>query len=141
MSLAKVVVKVKTRTRQSAPINFASQGVDVYSPHSYFDTYIKDDISALDCDYEYPTQFDVRSTRYHRLLYFMACRLLSGRDGADEAVRNCLLRASCDPPVFGSEGAFRSWLIRILIDEALLVLQERKNEPMMSFQEDASEIA
>jgi hypothetical protein len=36
------------------------------------------------------------------------------------------ITASCDPPKFEYEGAFRSWLLRILIDEALIILREKE---------------
>jgi hypothetical protein len=51
-------------------------------------------------------------------LHFIACRVLGGTEGAELAVLNCWLRASRNPPTFDREGAFRSWLLRILIDEA-----------------------
>jgi hypothetical protein len=44
--------------------------------------------------------------------------------GRNLAVQNCRLRASSNPPAFDREGAFRSWLLRILIDEASSFLQQ-----------------
>lgn len=67
--------------------------------------------------------FDQWFARCRGLLYFTACRVLGSPDGADLAVRNCWLTASCDPPRFDREGAFRSWLVRILIDEASAIRQ------------------
>jgi DNA-directed RNA polymerase specialized sigma24 family protein len=49
-------------------------------------------------------------------LYSIACRVLGGTEGAEVAIQNCWLRASRNPPTFDREGAFRSWLLRILID-------------------------
>jgi hypothetical protein len=72
---------------------------------------------------EHSGVFDRWFSRCHRLLHFTACRVLGGPDGADLAVRNCWLTASCDPPRFDREGAFRSWLVRILIDEASAIRQ------------------
>jgi len=72
---------------------------------------------------EHSAVFDQWFSRCHRLLHFTACRVLGGQDGADLAVRNCWLTASSDPPRFDCEGAFRSWLLRILIDEASAIRQ------------------
>ena len=72
---------------------------------------------------EHSAVFDQWFSRCHRLLHFTACRVLGGPDGADLAVRNCWLTASSDPPRFDREGAFRSWLLRILIDEASAIRQ------------------
>jgi DNA-directed RNA polymerase specialized sigma24 family protein len=62
-------------------------------------------------------------SRCRRLLHFTACRVLGGSEGAELAVQNCWLTASRNPPTFDHEGAFRSWLLRVLIDEAAAILQ------------------
>jgi len=70
---------------------------------------------------------DTQLSLYRGLLYFVASRVLEDRQGAEEAVENCLLAAIRNPPTFDSEGAFRSWLIRILIDEALQILHQERS--------------
>jgi hypothetical protein len=62
-------------------------------------------------------------SRCRGTLHFTACRVLGGAEGADLAVQNCWLRASRNPPTFDREGAFRSWLLRILVTEALTLIQ------------------
>jgi DNA-directed RNA polymerase specialized sigma24 family protein len=57
---------------------------------------------------ERSTQFDTRFSRYHDLLRFIACRVLSNRESAKEAIENCRVRASQNLPEFEQEGAFRS---------------------------------
>jgi len=47
--------------------------------------------------------------------------VLGGSDGVEEALENCRLAAFQNVRQFESEGAFRSWLFRILIDEASAV--------------------
>jgi len=64
----------------------------------------------------------VRASRYRRLLHSVAHRVLGNPDRADMAVENCLFSASHCVTVFDCEGAFRSWLVRIAIDEALAIL-------------------
>ena len=65
--------------------------------------------------------FDARFSRYRRLLRFVATRVLGGPKCADEAVANCWRTASRNPLRFKYDGAFSSWLVRILIDEALAI--------------------
>ena len=76
---------------------------------------------------ERSTQFDTRFSRYHGLLRFMACRILSNSEGAQEAIENCRARASQNLPEFEQEGAFRSWLVRIALDEAMAI---RRRNPI-----------
>ena len=70
---------------------------------------------------ERSTEFDARFSRCYGLLHFVACRVLKGSEGAEEAIENCRFRASQNPPDFEQEGAFHSWLVRVLMDEALAV--------------------
>jgi DNA-directed RNA polymerase specialized sigma24 family protein len=65
--------------------------------------------------------FESRFWRSHRLLHLIACRILDDQEKAKSAVQNCWRSASVRAPQFEYEGAFRSWLVRILIDEALLL--------------------
>jgi RNA polymerase sigma-70 factor, ECF subfamily len=69
--------------------------------------------------------FDTQFSQSRGLLYFIAHRVLDDSEEAEEAVQNCLLTAIRNPLMFESEGAFRSWLVRILIDEALLILRQK----------------
>ena len=73
--------------------------------------------------------FNERFSRYRGLLHFMAGRVLGRSERADLALGNSWLAASLNPPRLDNEGAFRSWLFRILIDEALAILR-RTREPV-----------
>ena len=55
-------------------------------------------------------------------------RILGDEDRAFVAILNCWQTASRNPPRFEYEGAFRSWLVRVLIDEALAILHESQEE-------------
>ena len=68
--------------------------------------------------------FNERFSRYRGLLHFMAGRVLGRSERADLALENSWLAASLNPPRLDNEGAFRSWLFRILIDEALAILRK-----------------
>ena len=75
----------------------------------------------MKCEQEQSSVFCQRFLRSYGLLNFIACRLLGDEDKALVAIQNCRQAASRNPPHFEYEGAFRSWLVRILIDEALAV--------------------
>jgi RNA polymerase sigma factor (sigma-70 family) len=66
-------------------------------------------------------------SRYYRFLYFLACRVLRDREDAQDVVQNCLLRAVCNLQQFNNDGAFRSWLARILVNEAISLLRKRRS--------------
>jgi RNA polymerase sigma-70 factor, ECF subfamily len=70
--------------------------------------------------------FQVRFSRCHRLLHFIAARILRSPEKVDHAIENCWRTASRNPPRFKHESAFRSWLLRVLINEALEI--RRQNE-------------
>ena len=72
--------------------------------------------------------FDARFSHYRRLLYFIATRVLGGTERADEAVENCWLSASRNPPHFEYDSAFRSWLVRVLINEALAIRRSQRQQ-------------
>jgi hypothetical protein len=82
----------------------------------------------LRSDREHPAIFAVRFSRCHQLLYFIAYRVLESPDRAEVAVENCRLTASRNPPKFECEGAFRGWLLRVLIDEALAIRRHNQVE-------------
>jgi hypothetical protein len=66
-----------------------------------------------------------RAWRYRRLLHCVAQRVLGNPDRAAIAVGNCLYTASRHATALDGEGAFRSWLVRVAIDEALAILHGR----------------
>jgi len=67
----------------------------------------------------------VRAARYSRLLHFVAERVLGNPNKAAIAVDNCLYGAAQHVTASDCEGAFRSWLVRLLIEEALMILHGR----------------
>jgi DNA-directed RNA polymerase specialized sigma24 family protein len=75
---------------------------------------------------EEPAVFHARFWRCHRLLHLIACRVVGGSERADDAIANCWLTASRNPPRFEYDGAFRSWLVRVLMDEGLAILHKNQ---------------
>ena len=69
---------------------------------------------------------NVLLSRYRRVLSLIAYRVLGNHEEAERAVRNCLRAASDSAPRFDHEGAFRSWLARTLIDEAVTILYKQR---------------
>ena len=88
--------------------------------------HLRDDRTISNGVQEYPAVFAARFARCRALLRFIACRVLGSNEGTEDAMQSCWLTASCNPPKFENEGAFRSWLLRILIDEALKILREKE---------------
>ena len=73
--------------------------------------------------------FDARFRRSYRTLHFIACRVLGGPERAEEAIGSCWRIASRHRRRFEDEGEFRRWLLRVLIDEALVLLGESVPTP------------
>ena len=60
--------------------------------------------------------------RSNNTLHYIAKLILSSSELAAFAVERCRLRALEVSPSFAREGPFRSWVFRVLIDEALLIM-------------------
>jgi DNA-directed RNA polymerase specialized sigma24 family protein len=67
-------------------------------------------------------RFEEWFSRCHNTLHFTARLILDGAETAEFAVQSCRLKASRIPHNFDREGAFRSWILRLLITEALSML-------------------
>ena len=85
---------------------------------------------------EHPKVFEERFWQCHDSLFFIACRVLGSARGADEVVQDCFLKASRNPPRFESDGDFGSWVLRILIDEALLTRHQENSRRQSVFPND-----
>lgn len=78
-------------------------------------------------------------TRYRRLLHGLAFRVLHNHDEAEDAVQNCLVQAFRNLECVRCTGAFRSWLVRILVNEALAIIHNRKSLPTTASPQHSSE--
>jgi DNA-directed RNA polymerase specialized sigma24 family protein len=67
-------------------------------------------------------------SRCYKTLRFLAGLILDDSRMAEEAVQNCWMRASRNPLSFESEGSFGSWIMRLLVSEALSIRQQRHAE-------------
>ncbi|SRR6266404_8104167 len=72
---------------------------------------------------------DILFSRYRCTLSLVAYRVLGNHEEAEDAVQNCLRTAADSVPRFEHEGAFRCWLVRVLIDEAVILLNKQSVAP------------
>jgi hypothetical protein len=69
--------------------------------------------------------FNALFSKYRSVLYSVAHRMLRNHREAEDAVQHCFLSARANTPEFDCEREFRSWLVRVLMDEALTTLHAR----------------
>jgi RNA polymerase sigma-70 factor, ECF subfamily len=74
---------------------------------------------------------DALLARHRRLLHSLAVRILHNHEEAEDAVQNCMVLAFRNLPKFDHHGAFRAWLVRILINEAIAILRKKKTRPQV----------
>ena len=67
-------------------------------------------------------------SRCRNTLHFTACLILGSSEMAEYAVMNCRFSAIRKLRSFKSEGAFGSWLLRVLISEALSIRRKCHTE-------------
>jgi RNA polymerase sigma-70 factor (ECF subfamily) len=70
--------------------------------------------------------FEILFSRYRPILYRLAQRILRNHEESEDAVQNCSLVAYRKMESFKYEGAFRGWLARVLVNEAITILRKRK---------------
>ena len=73
-------------------------------------------------------EFEGRFSRCRNSLYFLAWGALGTVGEAEEALENCYRKARLEARRFTSDGEFGSWMIRILINEVVLVANRRLPE-------------
>jgi len=61
-------------------------------------------------------------------LYRSAFAVLRNREDAEDAVQDCWLRAYTNLKSFQGRSSFSTWLIRIVINSALMILRKKRNE-------------
>jgi DNA-directed RNA polymerase specialized sigma24 family protein len=77
---------------------------------------------------EQKTEFEGRFSRCRNSLYFLAWGALGSLGEAEQAMEDCYRRARSQPKRFASDGEFGSWMIRLLINEIVLVANRRLPE-------------
>jgi DNA-directed RNA polymerase specialized sigma24 family protein len=77
---------------------------------------------------EQKTEFEGRFSRCRNSLYFLAWGALGSVGETEQAMESCYRRARSQPKRFASDGEFGSWMIRLLINEIVLVANRRLPE-------------
>jgi RNA polymerase sigma-70 factor, ECF subfamily len=85
--------------------------------------------------------FEILFSRYRPILYRLAQRILRNHEESEDAVQNCSLVAFRKMESFRYEGAFRSWLARILVNEAITILRKRTYSSECSSPQEQGEAA
>ena len=85
---------------------------------------------------EDPHVFDLRFRRTCRMLQSLAVRILGDPKQAKTAVGNCWRTARRRSPRFIYEIEFRAWLLRVLIEEALVLRRDAQqtDKPVVSLE-------
>jgi RNA polymerase sigma factor (sigma-70 family) len=74
----------------------------------------------------HPTAFDTLYERYARRVFRTAHRVTRNREDAEDAVQDALLRAFLHIRDFDGRSSFVTWLTRIAINSALMILRKRR---------------
>ena len=72
-------------------------------------------------------------TKYRPQLYRSAYSILRNREDAEDAVQDCWLRTLSNLLSFRGRSSFSTWLTRIVIDSALMILRKKRNSREISF--------
>jgi RNA polymerase sigma factor (sigma-70 family) len=72
--------------------------------------------------------FEILFERYQRKMFCVALRLLRNREDAEDAVQEAFERAFVHLKTFQGQSRFSTWLTRIAINEALVLLRKRRHE-------------
>ena len=84
-------------------------------------------------------------SRYYTFLHALACHVLDGREDAEDVVQNSLIRALGNLQQVNNAGAFRSWVSRIVVNEAIDLLRKKRSarkfsEARVSRNEESEEL-
>src|SRR5260370_19157502 len=75
------------------------------------------------------TAFDTLSERYRQQLFRAAHRITRSREDAEDAVQDSLLRAFVHMRDFDGRSKLGTWLTRIAINSALMILRKKPASP------------
>ena len=81
------------------------------------------------------TAFVTLSERYSQRLFRAALRITRSREDAEDAVQDSLLLAFVHLRDFDGRSSFSTWLTRITINSALMILRKKRAIPLAPFEE------
>lgn len=79
--------------------------------------------------------FDELLRRYGNLMRRTAFKILKNMDDAEDAVQEASFRAYQKIDTFAGTAAFSTWLTRIVINQCLMLLRQKRSRPVCSLEE------
>lgn len=79
--------------------------------------------------------FDTLVRRYEKRIFSVAFRIVRNREDAQDVVQQCFMKAFVHLEAFEGQSAFSTWLTRIAINEALMILRRVRANKAISFYE------
>jgi RNA polymerase sigma-70 factor (ECF subfamily) len=76
--------------------------------------------------------------RHSNRVYGVSFNLLKSREDAEDNLQNVFCKAYCKIHQFEGNSKFSTWLVRIAINEAFMVLRKRRPEDLLACGEDAA---
>src|SRR5579863_2696925 len=73
-----------------------------------------------------PQAFEQLTERSIARVFNMLCRITKNREDAEDALQDALLRAFVNLHTFDERSSFSTWLTRIAINAALMILRKRR---------------
>lgn len=92
-------------------------------------------------DQQHLAEFEGRFSRCRKSLYFLAWGALGSVEEAEQAMENCYRKARGQQRRFTSDGDFGSWMIRLLINEVVLVANQRMPEQSATSEMECREVS
>jgi RNA polymerase sigma-70 factor (ECF subfamily) len=80
--------------------------------------------------------FEELVRRYDRNVFRIAQHITQNREDAEDVVQDAFLKAYSNLGQFQGQSKFYTWLVRIVVNEALMKLRRRRPERMVSLDED-----
>jgi len=107
-------------------------GADFLTNYSMARVYFSEDPDDLDLVRQSLTgqteAFGVLVTRYQKVMYTVALRMLGNQEDARDATQDAFVKAYQHLATFDSRYRFYSWMYRILVNECLNVSRDRRSE-------------
>src|SRR5262249_1098469 len=103
-------------------------------PHAYFPESAGDDDRLLVAEAKsgHGSSFEALYERHHSKIYRVAFRILRNQQDAEDAVQTCFQRAFTNLPLFREDSTCSTWATRIGINEALMLLRQRRPNRALS---------
>ncbi|MGH9433032.1 MAG: RNA polymerase sigma factor [Terriglobia bacterium] len=79
--------------------------------------------------------FSILANQYYKNIYRLALRITGNHEDAEDTSQEALMKAYCNLRVFQGKSRFYTWLVRIVMNEALMKLRKRRSNRQVSLDE------